>query len=194
MIEHKTQRKIYLLNEKIQKCSKCDLCDLECNKKDISKGYGKLYGWSNGISKCHYLFLGMNPSHSRFPGHEYAFGGIEGSPGAGQKFNILLKEAGVFDKIFVDNIVHCSSLSNSISLSQSLQCFEYLQEEINILKPIKIITMGRQVFEMLNILFVEHGIKIPTTNIWHPSYVFSYQKETPEKYKEMIIKSCKENK
>jgi uracil-DNA glycosylase family 4 len=192
MIKHKTQKKISLLNERIQECKKCDLCDLECNKKDISKGYGKLYGWSNGISKCRYLFIGMNPSHSRFPDHEHAFGGIEGSPGAGQKFNSLLKEAGVFDNIFVDNLVHCSSLSNSISLSQALQCFEYLQEEIKILKPIKIVAMGRQVFEMLNILLIEHNIKIPIMNIWHPSYVFSYQREKPEKYKEMIVKVCQE--
>lgn len=192
MILRKTNKKLSLLNEKIQACQKCELCNLEYNKKDISKGYGKLYGWSNGISKCRFLLVGMNPSHSRFPGHEYAFGGTEGSPGPGQKFNVLLKEAKVFDKIFVDNIIHCSSETNSINSDWAQQCFEFLKGEIEILNPVKIITMGRQVYDMLKILLIEHDIKIPIENIWHPSYIFSYQRESLEKYKEMILKAFKE--
>jgi uracil-DNA glycosylase family 4 len=188
MISRKNN-KLSLLNEKIQVCTKCDLCKLEYNKKDKSKGYGKLYNWLGG-SQCKFMLVGMNPSHARFPNHEYAFGGREGSPGAGQKFNLLLKEIGVFDKLFVCNIIHCSTEDNSIDITYAQQCFEYLKEEIEILKPIKIITMGRQVFEMLNILLREHDIQIPVKNIWHPSFIFSYQRETPEKYKEMIIQAC----
>jgi uracil-DNA glycosylase family 4 len=188
MISRKTDGKLSLLNQKIQACTKCTLCELEFNKKDVSQGYGKLYGW--GSSQCKFLLIGMNPSHSRFPGHEYAFGGKEGSPGAGQKFNILLKEVGIFNEIFVDNIVKCSTESNSIDENQVRQCFEYLQEEIEILKPIKIITMGRQVFDILKLLLHEHNIQIPIRNLWHPSYVFSYQRESPDKYKEMIKQVC----
>jgi uracil-DNA glycosylase len=193
MISHKTQRKISFLNHKIQACTKCELCNLHYNKKDITQGYGKLYGWSNGMSKCRYLFIGMNPSHSRFPGHEYAFGGIEGSPGAGKKFNQLLKEAGIFDEIFVDNVIHCSTETNSINMTWAQQCFEHLLEEVQILNPIKIVSMGKQVFDVLSVLLIEHDIKIPLVNIWHPSYVFSYQRSTPEIYKQMIIKACKDN-
>ena len=91
MISRKTCGKLALLNERIQTCTKCELCNLKYNKKDISQGYGKLYGWLSS-AQCKFMLIGMNPSHNRFSGHEYAFGGTEGSPGPGQKFNQLLKE------------------------------------------------------------------------------------------------------
>jgi hypothetical protein len=47
--------------------------------------------------------------------------------------------------------------------------------------------MGRQVFSMLGILFKEHNIKIAIENIWHPSYVFSYGRSTPDEYKRNIL-------
>ena len=182
--------KLDLLNTKIQSCIKCKLCELECNKKDISKGFGKLYGWKGGTLKCRFFFIGINPSHSRFPEHEFAFGGIEGSPGAGKKFNHVLRETGFFEEIFVDNIVHCSSFSNMINYHCAKECFEYLHEEIKILNPEKIISLGKSTFDILSQLFVENNIQIPIENVWHPSYVFSYNKSTPEKYKEIIVKAC----
>jgi uracil-DNA glycosylase len=134
----------------------------------------------------------MNPSHVRFPEHEFAFGGREGSPGPGQKFNILLRESKLLDKIYVDNLIHCSSVDNNIKSSWAQACFVYLVETIRVLKPIKIITMGRQVFEILNSLLAENNIRIDMSNIWHPSYVFSYRRSTPEEYKNMILNTCKE--
>ena len=161
------------------------------NKKDVSKGFGKLYGWRNCNKECRFLFLGMNPSHRRFEGHEYAFGGTEGSSGPGEKFNTLLKETGVFEEIFVDNLIHCSSETNTINKTWARNCFEFLLTEINILKPNKIITMGRQVFEIISSLFIEFNIKIDIENVWHPSYVFSYQRASSEQYKQMVLKACK---
>lgn len=189
MICRKTEGKLKEINEKIQICTNCELHKLECNVKDISKGYGKLYGWKAG-QKCRFMFLGMNPSYVRFPQHEYAFGGIKGTPGPGEKFNSILKETGVFDNIFCDNIVHCSSLTNEIKLSWAQSCFTHLFEEIKILQPKKIIVMGKQVNNILNSIFIENNIKIPISNIWHPSYVFSYRRATVNEYKEMIIRVC----
>jgi uracil-DNA glycosylase family 4 len=180
------------LNENIQNCTRCELCRLEVNKKDISKGFGKLYGWKGGNKNCRFLFLGMNPSHRRFSNHEYAFGGINGSPGPGEDFNRLLREIGILDEIFIDNVCHCSSLTNEIKLEWAQECFDFILKEIEILKPLKIITMGKQVFDIAQKLLADTSNKIDINNIWHPSYVFSYQRVTPIKYKHMIIQACKE--
>lgn len=190
MICRKLEGQLTSINSKIQTCTKCELCNLSYNKKNISKGYGKLYGWRGGEKKCRFLLLGMNPSYNRFAGHEYAFGGRDGSPGPGKKFNSLLKETGIFEEIFCDNIIHCSSSTNEIQFSWAQACFSHIIDEINVLQPVKIITMGRQVFNMLNVLFKEHDIQLPIENIWHPSYVFSYQRSTPEEYKERILRVC----
>jgi len=174
----------------IQNCTNCELCNIECNKKDISKGFGKLYGW--GGRKCRFLFLGMNPSRIRFPGHEYCFGGIEGSTGVGKKFNVLLKELNFYNDIFIDNLVRCSTLSNKINFKEAEVCFEHLENEIEILKPEKIITLGREVFSILNKLFEKKHIKISIANVLHPSYVFRYNKISLSTYKESINKVCLE--
>jgi len=192
MICRKVENRLEKINSKIQACTKCELCNLDFNKKDISKGYGKLYGWRGGMKKCRFMLIGMNPSYNRFPGHEYSFGGREGSPGPGAKFNAVLKETCLFEEIFCENLIHCSSSDNSIQFSWAQACFENTVDEINVLQPIRIISMGRQVFDMLNTLFEEYSIRIPIRNIWHPSYVFSYQRSTPEEYKKMILSACKE--
>lgn len=192
MLCPRVENQLKKINEQIQVCTKCELCELEYNKKNISKGFGKLYGWRGGTKKCRFMFLGMNPSYNRFAGHEYAFGGIEGSPGPGREFNKLLKETGIFDEIFVDNIVHCSTSANSINDTYSKACFQFLLEELQILKPKIIIAMGKQVFEILLDRCRENNIQIPLKFIWHPSYVFSYQRSTKDEYKAFILQACKE--
>lgn len=182
--------KLDLLRKEIQSCTKCELCNLEFNIKDKSKGYGKLNGWKSGMSKCRFLVIGMNPSHERFPEHEFAFGGIEGTPGAGKKFNNLLRETGLFEQVFVTNLIKCSSSSNSINHAWAKQCFEHLQQEIKIINPEKIITLGKNTFDILSQLFIENNIQITIKNVWHPSYVYSYNKSTHEKYKQKILKIC----
>ena len=182
--------KLDIINSNIQSCTKCVLWKLECNKKDKSKGFGKLYGWKGGMSKCRFFLVGMNPSYERFSEHEFAFGGIEGTPGAGKKFNNILRETGFFEEIFVDNVVHCSSEDNTIKYTWAKQCFEYLLEEIKILNPEKIVSLGKNTFDILRQLFIENNIEIPIENVWHPSYVFSYNKVTPEKYKDALLKVC----
>lgn len=189
MIFRKTSR-LEKINASIQACSNCELCNLECNKKDVSKGFGKLYGWRGSMRKCCFLFVGMNPSYNRFAGHEYAFGGINGSPGPGEKFNQLLKETDVFEQMFIDNLIHCSSSSNTIRKTWAKACFPHLVDEINVLKPKIVIAMGRQVFEFLNDSFITNNIRLPLKSIYHPSYVFSYHKVSRNEYKNAILETC----
>lgn len=192
MLCPKVENQLREINQQIQACTKCELCQLVENKKDILKGFGKLYGWKGGRKKCRFLFVGMNPSYNRFTGHEFAFGGIEGSPGPGREFNNLLKETGIFDEIFCDNLIHCSTSTNAINDTWSRACFSFLLEEIQVLKPKIIIAMGKQVFEILLDRCRENNIQIPLKSIWHPSYVFSYQRSTKDEYKAFILQACKE--
>ncbi|MDD5649365.1 MAG: uracil-DNA glycosylase family protein [Candidatus Nanoarchaeia archaeon] len=188
MICRKTENRLDEINFRIQACTNCELCNLEYNKKDISKGYGKLYGWRGGHKKCRFMLIGMNPSYNRFSNHEYAFGGVNGSPGPGEKFISLLKEISIFKEVFIDNVCHCSSEDNTIKLVWAQSCFKYIIDEIEVLRPVKIITMGSKVFDFFKILSSANNIKIPIENIWHPSYVFSYRRATKNEYKEMLLK------
>jgi uracil-DNA glycosylase family 4 len=176
---------------RIQACTSCELCNLAYNKKDISKGYGKLYGWIGGRKKCRYMFVGLNPSYNRFPNLEYAFGGPNQNQGAGKEFVSMLKRINFFEEIYCTNLVKCSTTTNDVSYENMQSCFSFFLLELEILCPEKIIAMGKKVFEGLFEFLSEKQIKIPLEFIWHPSYVFSYRRKSEICYQEKIESICK---
>lgn len=105
----------------------------------------------------------------------------------GYRYNLSVEED---ESYIADNLVmhNCSSETNEIKLHWAQACFVNIVDEINVLEPELVISMGKQVFDFLTILFRDNNIKIPLRNIWRPSYVFSYQRATKDKYKEMILK------
>jgi len=190
MISRKIGTKLEQLNNNIQSCQKCELCKLEFNIKDVSQGFGKLYGWKGGTNKCRFLFIGMNPSHNRFQNLEFAFGGRDENQGPGKAFVNTLKESGVINEIYVTNLIKCSSSSNTINETWINCCILHLLNEIEILRPTKIITMGSQVYDFLSVYFTNNNIQIKIQNIWHPSYVFSYRRVSKEQYIKKIKKAA----
>jgi uracil-DNA glycosylase family 4 len=173
-------------NKNIQQCQNCDLCKLNINIKDVSNGYGKLYGWLGGSKKCKYFFVGMNPSRSRFANLEYAFGGPDDSVGKGRRFTDCLKSFEIFEELYCTNLVKCSTATNDITDINARNCMIHLLEEIDILKPEKIIAMGKKVYDSLFIILKENKIDIKLYNVFHPNYVYRFRYITEEKYKETI--------
>jgi uracil-DNA glycosylase family 4 len=154
-------------------------------------GYGKLLGWKNSVNKCKFLFVGLNPSHVRFLGLEFAFGGPQGdNQGVGKRFIDLLQKAEIFDDIYFTNLVKCSSLTNEINLNNVKNCICYLSEEIDILQPNIVIALGKQVFDIINVFFKECKINIVLKTTFHPSWVFRYKKLSEENYLAIIKSIC----
>lgn len=179
---------IQLLSRIIKHCKGCELHELCYNQEKIQKGYGKLIGWGNNLEKCKFVFVGINPSHKRFPELQYIFGGEKGEKGHSEKFMTILEEIGLLEKIYFTNLVKCSTEDNKINNFHKEKCFLYLSEEISEISPVKIIALGNEVFDFLKKKMNKDNIvKVP-----HPSYVFRYGKITIEQYKEMILKACEE--
>lgn len=174
--------KIQELNQQIFECKRCKLHDLEFNIQNINKGTGKLIGYySRNLSKK-YMFVGLNPSYRRFPGIYQAFGGEVKSAGSGDIFVGWLKELDVLKDSYITNIQKCSTETNTVNTHEIDICFPFLQEEIELVKPKIIISLGNKVHEYLT----SYGIN--TAKIPHPSFIISYNGMTPDKYKQIIQK------
>lgn len=179
------------INTTIRQCTNCVLCKLECNKQDKAKGFGKLLCWNNDVRRCKYLIVGMNPSRKRFPGIEYVLSGTSENKGTGSKFVSLLRQTGFFEEICCTNLVKCSSETNKINQYYVKKCFDNFVKEITFLQPKKIICLGQDVYKFLNINILENNIQIAVDKIYHPSFVFRYNKIDLENYKNSIINACK---
>lgn len=187
----KRKRTLKRLNDKIQSCQRCQIAKLSFNIKDISKGYGKLYGWKGGEKKCRFFFIGMNPSYRRFERLEYAFGGKDFSEGTGVEFVGFLKKMGIIDESYISNIVKCSTTDNKINDVHISHCIEYLIEEYEILKPEKILAMGKDAYNALLMnLDRDSELSYKLFSIWHPNYVMSYHREKIPQFLKKIEKIC----
>jgi len=128
--------KMNLLQDEIQKCTKCELCKLEVNMLDKSKGYGKLpikYGDMN------WLMIGVNPSIRRFKDF-CAFGGRTG----GDFLDKLVKEAGYDkDNFYITNVCRCSTPANRpLEEKEIASCWNYLESEVKLVDPDIVVLLG----------------------------------------------------
>ncbi len=175
-----------LLNN-IKNCNDCKLCMLEINTDNVIHGFGKLLPFYRKSYKNKTCIIGLNPSFRRFPGIYQAFGGEVEHDGSGDKFIKMLKELNLLDKVYITNMVKCSTITNKVSIKDINSCFKWLDKEIELIKPKKIICLGNAVYDVLKDTYLNTTvIKIP-----HPSYCISYKKITEEKYKEILANEIK---
>ena len=174
----------YDLDKKIIECTMCNCCYLEANdNKKYYMGYGKL------LSKCgktsnDLMIVGLNPSHVRWQGLMFHFGGgyktninSKYDLNAGYKFLMILKVLDVLNKTYITNLVKCSTANNQVAQTTIDLCFEIFKQEFNIVKPKMILALGSQVYNFLNSKNIKN-----LEHIYHPSYVFSYHGCSIEKY------------
>jgi uracil-DNA glycosylase len=171
---------------KIDSCKFCGISELFFNKKNIEKGYGRLYGWSGGSAHPKYFFVGLNPSKNRFKNLEYAFGGEDFEEGTGAEFVKMLKDLDVLRDSYVTNLVKCSTTTNTVSTSYMERCFKILQEEIDMIDPKVIIALGSEVYHFLTL----QNLNIPVVRVWHPNCVISYNRDKMKEYNGQLKKVC----
>lgn len=117
-----------LLREKIEKCKKCGLCEGTTNAVP-----------GEGSETADILFIGEAPGKDE---------DIQGKPfvGAAGKFlNKMIEAIGLTrDDVFITNIVKHRPPNNRDPLEDEVEaCSDYLEEQIKIIKPKLIVTLGR---------------------------------------------------
>ncbi len=122
------------------KCEDCSVCPNLCKERLLSP-YGKpTFGYGNLDHPT--MFIGEAPGHAGC--------GTTGIPftkdRSGELYNWVLSQYGkTMDDVYTTNIVKCCPAKNRTPTSKELTAcsIRFLYEEIRLLKPIKIIGLGR---------------------------------------------------
>jgi uracil-DNA glycosylase len=101
----------------------------------------------------------------------------------------------VKNKIFFTNVCKCSSPKNSALLAQEkINCFPYLEEQIDIIQPRLILTFGNDARDILlkHIQNKKYKGKIKILNFYHPSYFRYTHTIYKAEYQAKFLKKIKE--
>lgn len=115
-------------------CTKCELCR---TRKNSVPGKGN--------HKTEIIFIGEAPGRSEDKAGEPFVGS------AGKKLSAALENAGILrESIYITNIVKCRPPNNRIPTQiEKESCKEYLESEINIIKPKVICIMGNTAYQSI---------------------------------------------
>ena len=122
---------IETIRQEVIECTKCDLCKTRTNSVP-----GK------GNFNSDVIFVGEAPGRNEDL-HGEPFVGI-----AGKKLSLALEGAGVSrDEVYITNTVKCRPPKNRVpSVTEKETCQEYIQKEIEIIKPKIICVLGNTAF------------------------------------------------
>lgn len=119
------------LRKNVIECTKCELCKTRTNS---------VPGKGNFNSEV--IFVGEAPGRNEDL-HGEPFVGV-----AGKKLSLSLENAGISrDEVYITNTVKCRPPNNRVpSVKEKETCNEYLQKEIEIIKPKIICVLGNTAF------------------------------------------------
>jgi len=125
------KRKLENIRQQVTKCTKCDLSKTR-NKSVPGKGN----------FKADVIFVGEAPGKNE---------DVEGEPFigiAGKKLSIALENAGITrNEVYITNIVKCRPPKNRVpTTTERNTCQNYLEKEIEIIKPKIICILGNTAF------------------------------------------------
>ena len=128
------RRKLENIRQQVTKCTKCDLSKTR-NKSVPGKGN----------FKADVIFVGEAPGKNE---------DVEGEPFigiAGKKLSMALENAGITrDEVYITNIVKCRPPKNRVpTTTERNTCQNYLEKEIEIIKPKIICILGNTAFNSI---------------------------------------------
>ena len=128
------EKKLQKIKKQVTQCTKCELSETRNNSVP-----GK------GNFKSDVIFVGEAPGKNEDMNGE-PFIGI-----AGKKLTIALENAGITrDKVYITNIVKCRPPKNRVPTTDERNtCQNYLEKEIEIIKPKIICILGNTAFNSL---------------------------------------------
>ncbi|WP_157463182.1 uracil-DNA glycosylase [Caldisphaera lagunensis] len=184
--------KISNLNELIKSCKKCPL---HLSRTNVVLG--------NGNINTKIMLIGEAPGRNE---------DLEGIPFvglAGKLLDSLLNENNIKrDEVYITNVVKCRPPNNRTPNKEEVSsCLPYLIEEINIVKPELILTLGRTAGEAISIIFnyeweglekerkkirevMFNGTKIKILSTYHPAAAL-YKPELKELLRDDIKTASK---
>lgn len=181
------------INSQIVICNKCSLCSTRTNAVP-----------GEGPTSAKIMIIGEAPGETEDQ---------NGKPFCGKAGGLLdqiLEQITLSrDKIYITNIVKCRPPKNRDPEENELkQCTSYLEQQINIIKPKIIITLGRfssqwilkteeKITPLTNKYFIKEDMdyKYSVIPMFHPSYLLRNRqmvKPSAEGLKERIKKSIEE--
>jgi len=173
--------KLTLLQNNVSSCTKCDLHKNKTN-----------YVFSRGNPSSKIMIVGEGPGHDE---------DIAGKPFVGLSGKLLdkaLVEAGLNPEtdVYVCNIVKCRPPGNrKPTQDESDSCIDYLEEQINIIEPQVILTLGNTATEnLINTTFGVtkiHGKSFKRRNskvipAYHPSFILRNGGSNSQQYQEFL--------
>jgi len=151
---------LHELNKQIEKCEKCPLYEGRTNAVP-----------GEGSENAEIMFIGEGPGRDE---------DLQGRPfvGAAGKFlTEMLESIGLKrEDVFIANVVKCRPPNNRDPLPEEIKtCWDYLEEQMKIIKPKIIVTLGRhsmgRFMPGLKISQV-HGQAKRTSGIWQDRQVY----------------------
>lgn len=128
------EKKLQKIKQQVTECTKCELSKTRNNSVPGKGNY-----------KADVIFVGEAPGKNEDMKGE-PFMGI-----AGNKLSIALESAGIArDEVYITNIVKCRPPKNRVpTTTERDTCQNYLEKEIEIIKPKIICVLGNTVFNSL---------------------------------------------
>jgi DNA polymerase len=128
------EKKLQKIKQQVTECTKCELSKTRNNSVPGKGNY-----------KADVIFVGEAPGKNEDMKGE-PFIGI-----AGNKLSIALESAGIArDEVYITNIVKCRPPKNRVpTTTERGTCQNYLEKEIEIIKPKIICVLGNTVFNSL---------------------------------------------
>jgi DNA polymerase len=128
------EKKLQKIKQQVTECTKCELSKTRNNSVPGKGNY-----------KADVIFVGEAPGKNE---------DMEGEPFigiAGKKLSIVLESAGITrDEVYITNIVKCRPPKNRVpTTTERDTCQNYLEKEIEIIKPKIICVLGNTAFNSL---------------------------------------------
>jgi len=181
------------LNKMIKACRRCE--GLNIPKKTMSApGYGSRH------AELFVIGQSLHSYNANTPDRQIPFVGPIESSDSGILLYEILEEAGYsFDNnnVFITNVVHCHPPENRSSKScEKTNCSEYLEDELGLVKPKKVLLLGRDARDFFGLPKI--GTTLRISKRWHnmlmtfivahhPSYVCRYHPEIKGHYEKELI-------
>lgn len=175
------ENKLKVIQEQVVVCTKCDLSKTRTNTV-----------FARGNPRSYIMIVGEAAGHDE---------DISGKPFVGLSGKLLdkaLVEVGLNPEtdVYVCNIVKCRPPGNrKPSQDESDTCIDYLEEQINIINPQIILTLGNTATEnLINTTFGVtkiHGkvfkrLSSKVIPMYHPSYILRNGGSNSEQYQEFL--------
>ena len=147
-------QKLRKLWESIQRCRRC-------------RNFNVIKPQPSFPRTCKIMIIGQNPS-PRWTRNRQIWAGLDRLPRFEEEIKPILKEA------YITNVVKCVGKA---SMKKARVCGEWLKQEIEILRPRRIIGVGKLACDWLDIEDYE-----AFTLRYHPSYVLRFRRKEVSTY------------